>query len=62
MKSLAEQLAAGTDFLRVDFYEINGKIYFGELTFYPGCGFEEFTPDEWDRKIGDLIHLSGTNK
>ena len=44
-------------FVRVDWYEINGKLYFGEMTFYPGNGYEEFKPLEWDKKIGDLIKL-----
>lgn len=55
--SIAEKLSAGTKFLRVDFYELDDKIYFGELTFYPGCGYEEFTPEEWDHKLGKLIML-----
>lgn len=33
------------------------KLYFGELTFYPASGFEEFEPDEWDYKFGEWIHL-----
>ena len=38
------------------------KIYFGELTFFPGCGFEEFTPEEWDKKLGELIELPKQKK
>lgn len=57
MIELAEKLSSGTKFLRVDFYETGNRIYFGELTFYPGCGYEEFTPEEWDAKLGDLIIL-----
>lgn len=52
MIELSEKLAKDFDFVRVDFYEVNNKIYFGELTFCPGAGFEEFTPEEWDYKIG----------
>lgn len=55
MVKLAEKLSKTIPFVRVDFYEIGGKVYFGELTFYPGSGFEEFKPDEWDEKIGDWI-------
>lgn len=44
--------------MRVDFYEINKRPYFGELTFYPGSGFEEFTPDEWDYKLGECLSLT----
>ena len=57
MKKLAEILAKDIPFVRVDFYEIDGKIYFGELTFFPGSGMEEFTPDEWDYKIGSWLVL-----
>lgn len=45
-------------FLRVDFYEIDGRIYFGELTFYPGGGFSKFYPDKWDYTLGDYIILN----
>lgn len=58
MVELAEVLSKNIPFVRVDFYEINGKLYFGEMTFFPGGGFEEFTPSKWDKKIGDLITLS----
>ncbi len=54
---LAEKLSKGIPFVRVDFYEINGKVYFGELTFYPGSGFEEFTPRIADEWLGNLIKL-----
>ena len=57
MIQLAEQLSKGMPFLRVDFYEINNKIYFGEITFYPGSGFEKFYPDLWDLKLGEWISL-----
>lgn len=57
MIELAEILSDGIPFVRVDFYEIEGKIYFGELTFYPGAGFEEFNPEEWDVKLGEWITL-----
>ena len=57
MLEAAEILAAGIPFVRVDFYEIESKPYFGEMTFYPGSGFEEFTPDYWDLKLGDWIEL-----
>ena len=57
MLELSEKLSKKIPFVRVDWYEINGKLYFGELTFYPGCGLEEFTPEEWDYKIGKMIKL-----
>lgn len=57
MIELANILSKDELFVRVDFYEINDKIYFGELTYFPGSGFEEFTPDSWDEKIGKMIDL-----
>lgn len=57
MVYLAEKLAEGIPFVRVDFYEIKGKTYFGELTFYPGSGFEEFRPQKWDKILGSWIEL-----
>lgn len=57
MKYLASQLSNNIPFVRVDFYEVNGKIYFGEMTFFPASGFEKFTPKEWDKKLGDMIDL-----
>ena len=58
MIKLAEKLSKDTIFLRVDFYEIDGKVYFGELTFYPAAGFGKFIPEEWDEKMGEWINLS----
>lgn len=55
---LAEELSKNIPFVRIDFYDINGKIYFGEITFYPGTGMEEFNPEEWDYKLGELINLN----
>lgn len=57
MIALAEKLSEGHPFLRVDFYNINSKIYFGECTFYPNSGFGTFVPEEWDEKLGELIVL-----
>ena len=57
MIMFAEKLSENIPFVRVDFYEIDNKIYFGEITFYPGSGMEEFKPSEWDRKLGDWIQL-----
>lgn len=57
MIRLAEELSQGIPFVRVDFYDENNIIKFGEMTFYPGAGFEEFTPRIWDEKLGELITL-----
>lgn len=57
MKKSAKILSKDIPFIRVDFYEINGKMYFGELTFYPAAGFGKFSPDKWNQKIGSLLKL-----
>lgn len=57
MLSVAERLSEGIPFVRIDLYEIDGKVKFGEYTFYPGSGFEDFTPEEWDYKMGEWLHL-----
>lgn len=57
MKEFAKELSHGIAFVRVDFYEINDKLYFGEITFFPAGGFGEFSPKEWDKRLGDMINL-----
>ncbi|MGL5228979.1 MAG: ATP-grasp fold amidoligase family protein [Bacteroidales bacterium] len=57
MLSLASKLAEDLPFIRVDFYEVNGSIYFGEMTFYPASGMGRFTDEIWDLKIGDLLSI-----
>ena len=57
MVSTAEKLAVGIPFVRVDLYNVNGRIYFGEMTFYPASGFGFFNPDEWDHKLGQWLIL-----
>lgn len=57
MKSLAEKLAANIPHVRVDFYQTPEGVYFGEMTFFDGSGFDEIKPIEWDYKIGSWIEL-----
>ena len=57
MKQMARVLSKDLPFSRIDFYEINGNPYFGEITFYPACGFGEFRPNEWNTTIGEWVHL-----
>lgn len=57
MMALACKLSQGMPFVRIDFYDVRGQIYFGEMTFYPGSGFDPFIPDEWEKKIGDMLIL-----
>lgn len=58
MLELSRYLAGKYPFMRTDFYQIDGKLYFGEITLYPGCGFEKVTPEGWDEKIGGWLKLS----
>ena len=57
MIALATLLSKDVPFLRVDFYNVDDEIYFGELTFYPAAGCGPFTSEEWDKKLGDWIKL-----
>jgi len=57
MISLAEKISFDLPFARIDFYEINKKPYFGEITFFPGNGMEEFNPESWDLELGNWISL-----
>ena len=57
MKDLAKKLSQNLKHIRIDFYEVNGKVYFGELTFYDGSGFQPIIPKEWDYKLGGFISV-----
>lgn len=57
MIQLAEKLSEGLPHVRVDFYQVNGKVYFGEYTFFTHGGWAAFDPDEYDRLLGSYIHL-----
>ena len=57
MLTLARKLSENIPFLRVDFYIIEHKVYFSELTFYPASGFEKFVPEEWDSILGSYLQL-----
>ena len=57
MSAFAERLAKEIPFVRVDFYEVNGIVYFGEMTFYPNSGFTPFEPEQWDDILGDWLTL-----
>ena len=57
MVQFAKKLSKGIPFLRVDMYEIGGKLYFSELTFHPSSGFTPFVPKEWDEAIGSWLEL-----
>ena len=62
MKDLAEKLSKGIPQVRVDFYEVNGKVYFGEMTFFHWSGFKPFEPEKWDEIFGSWINLPDKKK
>lgn len=57
MKYLAEILSEGIPTVRIDFYQTPDGIFFGEITFFDGSGFDAIEPIEWDYKIGSWIKL-----
>ena len=59
MISYAEKLSEGIPQVRVDFYIVDGHVYFGEMTFYTWAGLIEFTPPEWNDIMGDWLELNG---
>ncbi len=61
MKELAGRLSKGIPQARIDFYDIDGKVYFGEITLFHWSGMVPFEPDEWDKTFGDWIELKRYN-
>lgn len=59
MISICRKLSADIPFSRIDLYEINGCVYFGEVTFFPAGSVGTFRPAEWNYKLGELINLEG---
>ena len=57
MISISKKLSANLPHVRVDLYEIDGSIYFGEMTFFHFSGKVPFEPEEWDYKFGEYIDL-----
>ena len=62
MRELAQKLSQGIPHVRVDLYEVNGRVYFGEMTFYHWSGMVPFDPPEWDERLGSWIRLPGKQK
>lgn len=58
MIKLAECISATHPFMRVDFYSVNRKIYFGEATLFPNAGIGKFVPNEWDLKLGEMLNIN----
>lgn len=57
MKRIAAKLSEGIPQARIDLYEVDGKVYFGEITFFHWSGFKPFEPVEWDYRFGEWIKL-----
>jgi hypothetical protein len=57
MLHLAETLSSPFLYARVDLYEVSGRLFFGEITFFHEAGTARLTPFEWDRKLGDMLTL-----
>lgn len=62
MITITEKLSEDFDFIRVDLYEVKGKVYFGELTFHPGGGYSRFVPEKYDLIYGKKLKLKGFKK
>jgi hypothetical protein len=62
MLRVVKTLCAGFNLVRVDLYLVKGKVYFGEMTFTPNSGINFFNPEEWNRKLGDMIKLPLDNR
>lgn len=57
MIEIASELSKGIPHVRVDLYNVDGKIYFGELTFFDGSGYDDMNSEKWNRKFGEWITL-----
>ena len=58
MVDIATKLSQNLSFIRIDLYNVDGKIFFGEMTIYPGNGSEKFSPHEYDKKLGQHLKLT----
>lgn len=58
MKEIAEKVAKLYPYVRVDFYDVDGKLYFGEITQCHGGGFDQIRPIEWDYKYGEMLKIN----
>ncbi|MCD7956956.1 MAG: hypothetical protein LUG93_14655 [Lachnospiraceae bacterium] len=57
MSKIATDIAKNWDYVRVDFYECRGKLYYGEITLHHGSGHDVFSPEDYDLKYGQMLHL-----
>ncbi len=61
MIKISEKLASGLDFLRVDLYDVDGRIFFGEFTLYPASGFYRYDPVDFEMELGKIWRLNRKN-
>jgi len=61
MIDIAKILSAGFPAVRIDLYSVQGKVYFGEMTFFPWSGYVIFNPDSFDYELGALFELPEKN-
>ena len=57
MLEIGSKIAAMFKYVRVDFYDVDGRLYYGEVTFHHGNGFDKFSPDSYDYYFGDMLDL-----
>lgn len=62
MREIAKKLSAPFSYVRVDLYQVQGKVFFGELTFFPAGGAPDFVPQEYDKIVGDMWDIKGNQK
>lgn len=62
MVELSKKISANMTHIRVDFYSVNGNVYFGEITFYPDSGFGKFDPEEWNYRMGSWLKVPSNLK
>ncbi len=60
--SIAEALSGGIDFVRVDLYNVEGRVYFGEMTNYPSAGRGHYSPESFNLELGNFLKLDDTSK
>lgn len=58
MREMARKLSQGIKFVRIDFRELDGNVYFGEYTFYENGAFRPYKPEKWEYYFGDLININ----
>ena len=57
MKEIGGKIAKDYKYVRVDFYDLDGKLYYGEITLHHGSGLDTFEPEKWDLEYGKKLKL-----